>query len=107
MMKERRRAMTNRLQALRERPIVSSALAGFDDFHHEMDRMFDRFLHRDPFRAFSLPTQLKGFDLSPTVDVAENDGAYEITAELPGISEKNINVKLDGGMLVISGEKKD
>lgn len=43
----------------------------------------------------------------PAVDIVERDKEYEITAELPGINESNIEVKLSNGMLSISGEKKE
>ena len=43
----------------------------------------------------------------PTVDVSETDKAYEITAELPGMDEKNVEVKLANGLLTIKGEKQD
>jgi HSP20 family protein len=43
----------------------------------------------------------------PAVDVAETDKAYEITAELPGLEEKNIEVKLANGVLFIKGEKQE
>ena len=43
----------------------------------------------------------------PAVDIAETDKAYEITAELPGMDEKNIEVKFADGVLTIRGEKKD
>ena len=43
----------------------------------------------------------------PAVDVAEKDKEYEITAELPGMDESNIEVKLSNGMLTITGEKKE
>ena len=43
----------------------------------------------------------------PAVDVAETDQAYEITAELPGMEEKNIEVKLANGVLSIKGEKQE
>ena len=46
-------------------------------------------------------------DLLPAVDVAENDKQYEITAELPGMDEKDIEVKLSNGMLTIKGEKNE
>lgn len=42
----------------------------------------------------------------PAVDVAEKDNAFEITAELPGMDEKDIEVKLTNGGLQIHGEKK-
>jgi HSP20 family protein len=47
------------------------------------------------------------FAVLPAVDVAETDKAYEITAELPGIDEKNVEVNVVNGGLTIKGEKKD
>jgi HSP20 family protein len=43
----------------------------------------------------------------PAVDVVESEKAYEITAELPGMDEKNIEVKVTDGGLTIKGEKRD
>ena len=43
----------------------------------------------------------------PAVDVAETDKTYEITAELPGLHEKNIEVRLANGVLSIKGEKQE
>jgi len=42
---------------------------------------------------------------TPAVDIAESDKAYEVTAELPGMDEKDIEVKLVNGGLTIKGEK--
>jgi HSP20 family protein len=42
---------------------------------------------------------------SPSVDIVEKDKAFEITAELPGMDEKNVEVKLANGTLTIRGEK--
>ena len=42
----------------------------------------------------------------PALNIAETKDAVEITTELPGVDEKDINVSLDGNRLVISGEKK-
>jgi HSP20 family protein len=44
---------------------------------------------------------------TPAVDIAETDKGYEITAELPGLDEKNIEVKLANGSLTIKGEKQE
>lgn len=44
--------------------------------------------------------------LSPHVDVAETDGALEVTAELPGIDEKDFELVLKDDLLTIKGEKK-
>ena len=39
--------------------------------------------------------------------MAEREGAYEISAELPGLDEKDVEVKLANGLLTIRGEKKE
>ncbi len=44
---------------------------------------------------------------APAVDVAEKDKEYEITAELPGMDQSNVEVKLSNGVLTIKGEKKE
>jgi HSP20 family protein len=49
----------------------------------------------------------KPFGAMPAVDVTEADGGYEVTAELPGMDEKNIEVKLANRTLTIKGEKRD
>src|SRR5208282_3752289 len=61
----------------------------------------------DMFRAFdrNLPSSNIGAG-APAIDVAETKDAFEVTAELPGVEEKDIKVSLDGNRLVISGEKK-
>ena len=43
---------------------------------------------------------------APAINVAETKDAFEVTAELPGVDEKDIKVSLDENQLVISGEKK-
>jgi HSP20 family protein len=43
----------------------------------------------------------------PAVDVADTATSYEITAELPGLDERNVEVKLSDGTLTIRGEKKE
>jgi HSP20 family protein len=76
----------------------------------EIDRLFDNFgrgFWSSPFRSLA--------DFEPrwqstaqfAADVAEGDKAYEITAELPGMDEKNIEVKVVNGGLSIKGEKTD
>ena len=44
--------------------------------------------------------------LAVQVDVAETEKAIEVKADLPGVSEKDIDVSLDGDMLTIKAEKK-
>jgi HSP20 family protein len=94
-------------------PAVGS-WAPFDMLRREIDQLFDGFGSRwRPFgssRAFELePSWPRGtaWNLAPAVDVAERETEYEITAELPGLDEKDIEVKLANGTLTIRGEKKE
>jgi len=77
----------------------------FENLRREVDRLFEDFdggLWRSPFRRAEA-----AFGAMPAVDVTETDKAYEITAELPGMDEKNIDVKFANGVLTIKGEKED
>ena len=75
------------------------------DFHREMDRVFANF-----FKGFDLAPVFgeKGGNgqLVPRVDVSETDKEVQVTADLPGLDEKEIEVTLSNGNLTIKGEKK-
>jgi len=45
--------------------------------------------------------------LTPQLDVFESDRTIEMTAELPGVVEEDIELSLEGDILTISGEKRD
>ncbi len=47
------------------------------------------------------------FALTPSVDMIEKDDMFELTADLPGVDEKNIEVKLSGDALIIKGEREE
>jgi HSP20 family protein len=85
----------------------------FESLRREVDRLFEDFgngFWRSPFRGVDVaPFRNIEASLSaaPAVDVSETDKAYEITAELPGMDEKNIEVKLANDVLTIKGEKQD
>lgn len=79
----------------------------FQSMRHEMERLFDRFsgfpsLGRDIEHFWP---HANGGALSVSVDVAEDGKAYTITAELPGIDEKNIDVGIAEDVLTLKGEK--
>lgn len=96
-------------------PATARERQPFDRLRDEIDRVFEDFRRgtwSTPFFGRSLDTEpfwRREFSLSgvPAVDIAEKDGAYEITAELPGMEEKDIDVQLSEGMLTIKGEKKE
>ncbi len=87
----------------------------FESLHREIDQLFEDFgggMWRSPFRHsfFDIEPFRRAetaFCGVPAVDVTETDQAYEVTAELPGMEEKNIDVKLANGVLTIKGEKQD
>ncbi len=75
----------------------------FATFRREFDDLFDNF-----FRSFDLqPFEGRLGAFSPKVDVTENDKEIRISAELPGMDEKDIDVSLQGGMLTIRGDKRE
>jgi HSP20 family protein len=90
---------------------ASEAWQPFQALRSEIDQIFDDFgngFWRRPFRSLArLERDLSKNFTAPAVDVAESDKAYEITAELPGLDEKNIDVKVVNGGLSIRGEKKE
>ncbi len=72
----------------------------FAAMQKEINRVFE------DFGRGSLANLSNG-DVSPRIDVAETDSAVEVTAELPGIDEKDIDVVLRDDVLTIKGEKKN
>lgn len=69
----------------------------FFDLRRDMDAFFNR--------SSRWPTFEVGAAL-PALNVAETGDSIEVTAELPGVEDKDISVDIDGNRLIISGEKK-
>jgi len=68
--------------------------------HREMNRLFD-----DVFRGFE-NSPFGARQSWPSMDVEESDKEYRVTAELPGMEERDIEVLLQDGILTLRGEKK-
>jgi HSP20 family protein len=82
------------------------ALRRFSPFaflQQEIDRVFDKF---DGFNARTWPTAFAERGFSPSMEVVETDNAIEVTTELPGLDEKDVEISVADGMLTIRGEKK-
>ncbi|WP_424042542.1 Hsp20/alpha crystallin family protein [Methyloceanibacter sp.] len=79
----------------------------------ELDRLFDDFSAvsgQRPGSVFSPEPFWRGefgFGQAPAVDIVEHDENYQVTAELPGMDEKDIDVKFADGVLTIKGEKRE
>ena len=88
---------------------LSTGREAFDPFltlHREMNRLFD-----DVFRGFGPLGRLgsplmEGEFAWPRLEVGETDKTVTISAELPGLGEKDVQVEIANGVLSIRGEKK-
>jgi len=64
-----------------------------------MDGVFDDFFNRSVFQ----PTET---EISPRINVEENDNEWLISAELPGVEKEDVKVNFQDNVLTVSGEKK-
>jgi HSP20 family protein len=72
----------------------------FGSLFREVQRTFEDFSRRSPIAGF-------GSDIiAPKVDIAESKDAIDLTVELPGVDEKDVDVTLADGTLTIRGDKK-
>ncbi len=88
--------------------VTTPAPRTFDPFmslRREMDRMFDDFKW-GLGRFWSEFPSTSATSLTPMIDVSETEKEYEVTAELPGLEERDVDVTVSDGMLSIRGEKK-
>lgn len=72
--------------------------------HSEMNRMFDN-VYRGALPATDAAPGGNSL-ISADMNVSETDAEYRITAELPGVHEDDIDVRLDNDVLTVRGEKK-
>ena len=94
-------------------PVPANVPDGWRSLRTEMDQLFDRFA-----AGWGMPSLRRFFDVEPAVryessfsvpspatDISEDETAYKVTAELPGMSENDIDVSLANGTLTLKGEK--
>ena len=77
----------------------SFGMGSLFDLHRQVNRLFDELFERS---GSGVPD---GFT-APALDVHQDDKQIEITAELPGVKEEDIDLTLEEGVLTLSGEKK-
>jgi HSP20 family protein len=75
----------------------------FTSLQREMDTLFENFFHGSDADFFGGRTS----SFSPSVEVKENEKEIKVSAELPGLSKKDIDLSLSHDSLTISGEKKE
>ena len=78
----------------------------FKSLHQEIDRVFDSFTEALPWAGRKAGGNGLG-RLSPQIDLSETEKTVEVSIELPGVDEKDIDVTVTDDVLTIKGEKKD
>jgi HSP20 family protein len=73
----------------------------FDALRREVDSLFFDFA-----RSFGITPTEGSQMLVPKMEVAETDKEIQISAELPGLERKDIDISLDGNILTIRAERK-
>jgi len=76
-----------------------------ESLHQDINRVFENFFTGEwPLEGISGQDKMM---LLPEFDVTENDKIIELTAELAGVEEKDLDVSVDGKVLTVKGEKKE
>lgn len=71
----------------------------FGSLQHEIDRLFDDF-------SPALAGRRDGSEVRCHMDLADTKDGLELTVELPGLEEKDVDVSVSDGLLTVSGEKR-
>jgi HSP20 family protein len=85
-------------------PVKRESVHPFDRLRDEMDTLFDDFSRGFDIEPFE---GRYGRSFSPHIDVSETDKEIKVSAELPGMDDKDIEVNLNKDSLTIQGEKKE
>lgn len=75
-------------------------------FQDEVNKLFNDFFGELSFPSWSRLAAEPSFTVSPAMDVTENDKEFKVTAELPGMDVKDVQITAADGYLTIKGEKK-
>ncbi|MBX9846947.1 MAG: Hsp20/alpha crystallin family protein [Xanthobacteraceae bacterium] len=97
------------------KPATPTEWRPLEALRREIDQLFEDF----GLRSLRAPFGRAGIDVepfwrgeitwgkTPAVDFVDNENSYVVTAELPGLSEADVDVKYVDGTLTIRGEKKE
>jgi len=77
----------------------------FELLHRQMNQLFDDFF-QDAGRGW-MTSPLGRDDLRPDFEIEQGTDAITVTADLPGLEEKDIEVSLDENVLTVSGERSE
>jgi HSP20 family protein len=91
--------------ATEQRRSQAAMPAPLNRLRDEIDQLFEDFSFARPSRSifpFATPAAL-----SPAMELAATAGGYELSVELPGLEEKDIDVQFADGILTVAGEKRE
>lgn len=71
-------------------------------FRDEMDNLFDNFFNNS-LMLRSSDNDL--YSISPKIDIVETKSGFELSAEMPGLAEEDIDINVENSYLTISGKK--
>ena len=77
----------------------------FNWLRREVDQLFNTMWPTSSNPSSSLSSQGL-FSVSPSLDVSENEKEFMVTADVPGLEEKDLKVEFSNKVLTIKGEKK-
>jgi|28_taG_2_1085356.scaffolds.fasta_scaffold00003_189 HSP20 family protein len=97
----------------------NQAVGSLMQLHNEMDRLFD-----DVWRSFGVPSTSRLFRQNPAaggsifsnavlgdyranLDISGDEKEYEVTIDLPGMSEDDVQIELNGNTLIVKGKKEE
>jgi HSP20 family protein len=105
------RELTPRTSGYSSRGTGLTSFGGVDpfaSFRREMDRLFDDFFTPAEPRSFAAQGggSGRGLGVWPSLEVSETEQAYTVSAELPGLDPKDVQIELRDNALTISGEKR-
>jgi HSP20 family protein len=89
-----------------KRALTTGGYDPFRPFRSQFDRLFEDFFGDYGAPATRGEGEAAAPAISPNLDIAETDKAYEIAVELPGVEEKDLDVSVSEGVLAIKGEKR-
>lgn len=79
----------------------------FRDLQRQMNALFDDFFRDFPLDSRWGDRRLAAAGFNPRVDVSETEKEVRVSAELPGMDEKDITVEMGDAAITIRGEKKE
>lgn len=76
--------------------------------HSEIDRLFNEAFNGFPSMFYNNPgwPDMTSLALKPSIDIKDTDDNYMVSIEVPGVSRDDVDIRVDGNLMTITGEKK-